>query len=117
MPIDKIAFEISQEYVNRIGLRSWKKFHAAYTLDAGETKEDARKALKEFVYESIKKQPEEVIEEVPVINPRPTDKIEGIIYDINSVTDLTVLKSYSLIAKSNPKIQEAYNNKLNQLSK
>ena len=35
MPIDGFNFETSQEYVNRAGLRSWKKFGAHYSPLSG----------------------------------------------------------------------------------
>ena len=48
---------------------------------------------------------------------RPKDSIQGMIFDIQSVTELTVLKSYELLCKNNPKLQDAYQLKLNELSK
>ena len=48
---------------------------------------------------------------------RPKNQIDAMIFDIQSVTELTVLKSYELLCKNNPKLQEAYQLKLNELSK
>lgn len=46
---------------------------------------------------------------------KPENRVQSIIQDIETVRELTVLESYRLIAKANPEIQEAYNNKLKQL--
>jgi hypothetical protein len=54
----------------------------------------------------------------PIIQTNESSKekqVLAIIASINTCTELKVLESYRLIAKSNPQIQEAYNNKLNQL--
>jgi hypothetical protein len=48
---------------------------------------------------------------------RPKDQINGMVYDIESVTELTVLKSYELLCRNNPKLQSAYQSKLKELTK
>ena len=47
---------------------------------------------------------------------RPKDQVEGLIYDIETVTELTVLKSYELLCRNNPKLQETYQSKLKELT-
>lgn len=42
---------------------------------------------------------------------------EKIIMDIHTCTDIKTLRSYKLIAKNNPKIQEHYTAKLSELNK
>jgi len=126
MPIVSINFSTSQENVNKIGLRSWKKFGAEYQLIEGENLETAKKVLKDFVYESLKKQPEELPETVQVIDkqeePQSTEaKIIAQIYDI---TDVKVLGTFALLASKDrekngdkSKISAAYQQQLEKLSK
>jgi hypothetical protein len=47
---------------------------------------------------------------------RPKNQIDAMIFDMQSVTDLTVLKSYELLCKNNPKLQETYQSKLKELN-
>ena len=54
-------------------------------------------------------------DELPVVqHPRLTQE-QSIINDISTVTDLKVLESYKLIAKSNLEIQKAYDNQLKNI--
>ena len=56
-------------------------------------------------------------DELPVVQQHPkVTQEQSIINDISTVTDLKVLESYKLIAKSNTDIQTAYDNQLKQLS-
>ena len=48
---------------------------------------------------------------------KPKSQEETIIEGIQSCTELKVLQSYELIAKNNPAIKEAYDNKYLELSK
>jgi hypothetical protein len=47
---------------------------------------------------------------------RPKSQVEGLIFDLQSVTELTVLKSYELLCRNNPKLQKAYQLKLKELT-
>lgn len=49
-------------------------------------------------------------------NQRPKGQVEGIIHDIQSVKELTVLKSYELLCKNNPQLKDAYQSKLKELT-
>ena len=58
-------------------------------------------------------------QEAHIITSQPTDKprdtVDNIIEDINSCKDLKTVDSYRLIAKTNERILEAYENKLGKL--
>ena len=47
---------------------------------------------------------------------RPKGQVEGIIHDIQSVTELAVLKSYELLCKNNTQLKDAYQSKLKSLT-
>lgn len=52
---------------------------------------------------------------IPQNQTQLRDTVQYIIEDIQSCTDIKVLESYSLIAKSSPKVKEAYDNKYQEL--
>ena len=55
--------------------------------------------------------PEVQVEKHPVHN-----RIDELVADINSCTDIKVLESYRIIARANQPLQEAYNKRLKELS-
>jgi vacuolar-type H+-ATPase subunit H len=73
---------------------------------------EAKKIVTNFFYESNKSAEKK---EQEIVKEQPLSRTEAIIKDISSVTELKVLESYKLIAAKDPLIQEAYDNKLNQL--
>lgn len=95
--------------------------------NAMEALDTAKKLCQEF---HDKNNPEPFVSGETIIQPASTEPIPEIKVDkktakeqqeqnlidaINSCTELKVLESYRLIAKSNEKLQTAYDNKLKQL--
>lgn len=115
MPIDRISFSTSQEGVNKIGLKSWRKFGAEYQIELGENLEDAKKALKDFVYASLKAQQDTVPEESIQVKDTPLDEGGRAIADILLCKTLDELKGFELISKQSNAVKAAYNQKLKQL--
>lgn len=64
-------------------------------------------------------EPSPEIPSTPLIKKTNEDsknqQIKSIISSIETCTEIKVLESYQLIAKSNPQIQQAYDNQLNKL--
>lgn len=102
-------------------------------LEEGETMADGWRKLKKqaddfhrenypHLYQThnpiiISEPPYGMTEQIPEVKiQRPSNATEGIIFDIDSVTDIKVLGSYKLMAKTNPAINQAYQNKLKELS-
>jgi hypothetical protein len=115
MPIVSINFSQSQENINKIGLRSWKRFGAEYQLIDGENLETAKKILKDFVYESLKKQPEELPEEIIQTKSEPLDENGIAIAEIMLCKTIEELETYKLPATQSKAVKAAYNQKLKQL--
>lgn len=69
---------------------------------------DLKKKAQSFHFESSKAAEKQA--------EKSKDVGSSLIDQINSCTDLKVLDSYKLIAKSRPEIQEAYDNKKKELS-
>jgi len=123
MHISKIHYEIkfpTMQFGNEV-------LFVEYTLQPGESADEAMKAAREFVWTNHKQnnphlyQDEEtkvsdIANAVIDKKQRPKNQIDAMVFDIQSVTELTVLKSYELLCKNNPKLQEAYQNKLKQLN-
>lgn len=78
-----------------------------------------KKEVEQFHYQSVAAAEKQMGTQVNIVeeNKNPKSQEETIIEGINSCTEITVLHSYSLIAKNNHQIQEAYDNKLLELSK
>jgi len=110
MPIVSINFSTSQENINKIGLRSWRKFGAEYEIEKGENLEDAKKALKDFVYASLKAQPETMPEEIiQTKEPDTPQSTEAkIIAQIYGCTDLKALETFKLLSTKYQSVQRAY---------
>jgi len=132
MTIEKITYSESVEAINASGNKIWFKSGIEIAnVDNEDTK--ATKIAKEYVTETIKK----TLEENPTYIPDPatyhsetkftkaTDLVkkeqpisteQRLIADINTCTDLVVLKSYELLAKKYATVKEAYEKKLLELS-
>ncbi len=123
MNISKITYKQNFAY-NPI---SMEHIHLGVEIDIneGESASEAFTTAKNLINETY----QAIIKDLPVPmwedSKLPEQKIEpaskpnqeqSIIRDISSVTDLKVLESYKLIAKNNPNIQIAYDNKLNELT-
>ena len=118
MPITLIQFCTSQESINKIGLKSWKKFGAEYQIDTGENLEDAKKALKDFVYASLKAQQDTVPEDVIQTQQPENQSTEAkIIAQIYGCSDMVVLKTFEKLSKTYPTVKTAYEQQFEKLSK
>lgn len=95
-----------------------------YELGPGEDPNEGLNAARQLCWENHKAanphlyQDQETTVSSIVTNTksRPKDQVQGIIFDIQSVTELKVLKSYELLSKRNPELQEAYQLKLKELT-
>lgn len=120
------------------------KLHLEYPLAPGETEEDAWDAGKKRMEEwfasrypdpnqrsapSIQEvgyvAPQSVLTTTPnreetvikVVKETPKNRIEALVADINSCTEIKVLESYKLMVKKDDTLQAAYDNKLKSLQK
>lgn len=103
--------------LNVITGESWWKCDAKTTVEPGEDIFQLAEKIKADIAKIIQRNP---IEEMKgtVIKPvadEPRSTVDALIADINSCTELKVLESYRLIAKSNAELLYAYDNKLKQL--
>jgi hypothetical protein len=105
-----------------------KNIGVSVILQEGDTIEKAEQLAEEFISDYIKRNKIEPpksgvvsipFEEIAAIQPPKVDKRtakeiqeQKLIADINSCTEIKVLESYRLIAKSNEKLQTAYDNQL-----
>lgn len=98
-------------------LDRWKKIGFKAEIHEGD---DIRQCLykmqkhaEDFFFESAKAaEKQKEAERPPSLND-----VASIIRDIGTVEDLTVLKAYALISKTDPDIKAAYNKKFDQLQK
>ena len=101
--------------VNGYGLKSWEKFAIEGELADQENPLEAYVELGKIIDEAFKEAHPKVIEppkEIQVSKPTPESNM---ITAITTCTTIEVLKTFEKLAKSNPKFQEAYDNRLNQL--
>lgn len=133
MTIERISYSESLEAINPSGNKKWFKSGIDITDIDGETTK-ATLMAKEYVTETINK----ALKDNPTYIPDPatfysetkftkaTDLVkkeqpisteQRLIADINTCTELKVLKSYELLAKKYPMVKEAYELKLNLLTK
>jgi hypothetical protein len=132
MIIDKIYYSESVEAMNSSGNKKWFK-SSIEIADVNDQEQKATSIAKEYVSNTIKKS----IEDNPsyLVDPathtkeihftkatdigkkeQPITTEQRLITDINTCTELKVLKSYELLAKKYPKVKEAYELKLNFLT-
>ena len=116
MKLNKIARSKSFEMVNGYGLKSWEKFAIEGDLAEQENPLEAYVELGKIIDEAFKEAHPKVVEqpkEIQVSKPSPESNM---ITAITTCTSLTTLKTFEKLAKSNPNFQEAYTNRLNQLT-
>lgn len=75
---------------------------------------EAKKTVTQFFYESNKAAENKEQEAITNVEPK-LSRQEAIIRDIGTVKEVIVLESYQMIAKADPLIKEAYDNKLKEL--
>lgn len=103
--------------VNQLTGESWLKISPKASIEDGEDIFVVAERMKKDISAILKDQP---IQSVPYQKQEQYERpqgVEGIIHDIQSVTDLKVLDSYKLLAQNRPEINEAYQIKLKKLSK
>jgi sulfur carrier protein ThiS len=111
MTVDRISYSkiipIGAYCNERIGLEA--------SINDGDNVETSMQKLKDLV-NSLASNPNQVVESGngDILVERPTDRVEAIIYDLNSCTDKKILETYKIIAKNYPKIQEAYDKKMGE---
>jgi len=100
-----------------------------YELKEGENANDALNAARQLCYENHRAAyphlyPDQETKVSDIANAvienkqRPKDSIQGMIFDMRSVTDLTVLKTYEKLAlmSKNKEFMEAYQSKFKELT-
>lgn len=116
-----ITYSESYEF-KEYGMSRWRKIGLETEIEEGECPMQVH--LKQFEEVSaIKATTLASLDEFRGTSTKPVEEvpqtkegqIQAIIRDISTVTDPKVLESYRLIAKSNPEIQAAYDNKLKLL--
>jgi hypothetical protein len=134
MTIKTIHYSESRE--SAVGyLKQWKKFGAEAELSERESPEEAMQSLAALVGKMHNDMVPKISEgdfdapigmqmvggvEVPLWQPKKPDpkqdRVQQLIQDIGTVTELKVLESYRLMVKANPDLQTAYDNKLQELN-
>jgi hypothetical protein len=112
-----------------IGLYQSERIGVEMDLHSGENSsfalDECKKLVNEFhvqnnphLYSSLEPLKVEVHPQIEPITQvtRPKDQILGMVFDIESVTELTVLKSYDLLCRNNEKLSQAYQKKLKELT-
>lgn len=118
MNSDKIVY---YETVELPGI--WKKIGFESSPREGESDDDAFKRIESKVKEwQSRPSPQrfEVVANetpIPIVNVNDQQIGTSMIEQINSCTELKTLESYKLIVRNNPEWNEAYRNKLIELSK
>lgn len=121
MTIEKISYSMSYEMVTTTGLKLWQKLGVEGTLSQNEDPKEGYKALHDLIEETHKEHSQPLsfvadnapVPEVQVEKEQPKSLLE----QIESCTEVKVLESYRLIAKTKPECQEAYDKKLKELKK
>lgn len=101
-----------------------KVIGVSISIKEGEDPKDAEKAAEDYIADYIKRntidQPSVQIKDIepkPLAPHKPKlSPEETMINEINTCKELKVLESYRLIVKKNPKFQEAYDQKLKELT-
>lgn len=110
MRIEKIAYE--QLYPT--GVYANQRYRAEASVEDGDDMMDCFFKLKKTVEDAFTELNPQIEWSQPMFHPptqdetKPRNTQDQIIQDIKSCKEVKVLESYKLIAKSNPKIQEAY---------
>ncbi len=116
MVLTKISRSKSFEMVNGYGLKSWQKFSLEGELAEQENPLEAYTELGKIIDEAFKEANPKVVEppkEIQV-DKKPTPE-SNMITAITTCTTIEVLKTFSKLAASNPKFQEAFDNRLKEL--
>ncbi len=116
MILTKISRSKSFEMVNGYGLKSWTKFAIEGDLSEQESPLEAYSELGNIIDEAFKQEYPKSVEppkEIQV-DKKPTPE-SNMITAITSCTTIEVLKTFEKLAKSNPKFQTAFDNRLKEL--
>jgi len=111
--------EITARDSIQIAENHWKTIEAKVFLKEGESEDEAYQKAQGKLHEWFNINAQQNIPNtgnIPTIPARSAkNSIEYLIDDINSNTEIKVLESYKLIAKSRPELQDAYDKKLIEL--
>lgn len=123
---------VSYQKTYNLGNYSSERIGVEVSINEGENAMEALDTAKKLCQEfHDKNNPEPFVSGETIIQPASTEPIpeikvdkrtakeiqeQKLISDINSCTEIKVLESYRLIAKSNEKLQTAYDLKMEQLS-
>ena len=114
MKLTKINRSKSFEMVNGYGLKKWEKFGLEADLNENEDPIEGYKQLDLIIdqayKDSYKPEPPKEIQ----VDKKPSPE-SNMITAITTCTTIEVLKTFSKLAASNPKFQEAFDNRLKQL--
>lgn len=114
MVLTKISRSKSFEMVNGYGLKKWEKFGLEADLNENEDPIEGYKQLDLIIdqayKDSYKPEPPKEIQ----VDKKPTPE-SNMITAITTCTTIEVLKTFSKLAASNPKFQEAFDNRLKEL--
>lgn len=123
MELKKISRSKSFEMVNGYGLKSWTKFAIEGDLSEQESPLDAYSELGKIIDEAFKQEYPKSVEppkEIQVKEPEP--KLSKEEMQKKCLTDTTALdgpdglKSFALLVKNNPYLQETYENHFKKLT-
>jgi Tfp pilus assembly protein PilO len=115
--------KVSYQKTFNLGSYTSEKIGVELDINEGEDAklalDKARKLVQEYHIENnkglyVRGEMDEMLPEVQKQKPEKT-AIESLIEDINTCTEIKVLESYRLIAKSKPELQTAYDNHLKKL--
>jgi len=118
MELKKISRSKSFEMVNGYGLKSWQKFSLEGELAEQENPLEAYNELGKIIDQAFKEaNPTVVITNKPKeiqVDKKPSTE-SNMITAITTCTTIDTLKTFSKLAASNPKFQEAFDNRLKEL--
>lgn len=108
------TIKISQE-INFNGLRTWVNIGGTLLPDEGvkDALRSIQKEITEYNQEEAKAYNQSKILQ---IEKKPESPVDSMIMAITTCTEVATLKTFEKLAKSNPKFQEAYDNRLKELT-
>jgi hypothetical protein len=112
--------KVTYQKIFPIGMYLNEKIGVEIDIDDTESPHQALSKAKEIVEQFHKDSNPTVINEVGeqpllIIEKEKLSQEDAIIRDIGTCTEIKILESYSMLAKKNQKIQDAYNKKYSDL--
>jgi hypothetical protein len=117
MQLTKISRSKSFEMVNGFGLKSWEKFAIEGELADKEDPLNAYVELGKVIDEAFKEAHPKAIEQPKEIQVKQkVAPLDNMVTAITTCTTIDTLKTFEKLAKSKPEFQEAYDNRLKELT-